>query len=468
MSDTAEPTGATRRARGRPRNADGAAPSLTKILNLVRSGQATTRQEIERTSELGRAIVSDRLATLAALNLVDESELGVATGGRAPRLVRFNADAGLVLVATLDQTALGVALSDLSGRLLTEHHEALDLNAPPEDTLDRLETLFEWILEKSARTQKVWGIGISVPAPVQTPSGRLLSASPPILPAWDGTAYVERLVQAFKAPLWLRSSVETMAMGELHDGELPPDATMLFVKIGKRIGAGLVVDGKLFRGAQGAAGLIGQLPVAVDGRTGPLELLAGSDTIAREGRSAASDGTSPYLADILTRGGEITAIDVGQAAQAGDVGAMEIMSRSGRLIGHVVATLTNMLNPSQIVLSGSIAQTNDILLAAVREVVYGESHPLVTRDLRIGASRLGSSAGLVGGAAVVVDALFDPEFLRSWVSRGAPVRAPEFENVLEVTNAALSRSDTADTEVPSPPKPAATRKTDLKFRDKGA
>lgn len=468
MTDTANPNGAARRAKGRPRNSDGAAPSLTKILNLVRCGQATTRQELERASELGRAIVSDRLTTLTALDLVDESELGVATGGRAPRLVRFNADAGLVLVATLDQTALGVALSDLSGKLLTEHHEALDLNAPPEETLDRLETLFEWILEKSARAQKVWGIGISVPTPVQTPTGGLLSSSPPILPAWDGTAYVERLIQTFKAPVWLRSNVETMAMGELHDGEVPPDTTMIFIKVGKRIGAALVLEGGLYRGAQGAAGLIGQLPVTSDTRTGSLELLAGSDTIAQEGRAAARNGKSPFLADILARGGEITSIDVGQAAQAGDPTAMEIMSRSGRLIGHVAATLANMLNPSHIVLSGSIAQTNDILLAAVREVVYGESHPLVTRDLRIGASRLGSSAGLVGGASVVVDALFEPEFLSSWITRGTPIHAPDFEKVLEVTSATLSRADLTNTEMASPPEPAVSRKTNLKTRDSNA
>ncbi|TDL85435.1 ROK family protein [Meridianimarinicoccus aquatilis] len=463
MSRAAETNGSVRGTKGRPRNSDGAAPSLTKILNLVRTGQATTRQEIERTSELGRAIVTDRLTTLTALDLVDESELGVATGGRAPRLVRFNANAGLVLVATLDQTALGVALSDLSGKLLTEHHEALDLNAPAEDTMSRLESLFEWILEKSARTQKVWGIGISVPAPVQTPSGGLLSTSPPILPAWDGTAYVERLIQTFKAPVWLRSSVGTMAMGELHDGEVPPDSTMLFVKIGKRIGAGLVVDGKLYRGAQGAAGLIGQLPVASDGLTGPLELLAGSDTIAQAGRSAAKEGESPYLAEILARGGEITSIDVGQAAQAGDVTAMEVMSRSGRLIGHVVAALANMLNPSHIVLSGSVAQTNDILLAAVREVVYGESHPLVTRDLRITASRLGSSAGLIGGAAVVVDALFATEFLRSWITKGSPLGAPKFEKVIEVTRAALAHPEADTPDIPSPP-----RKTDLRSKGNDA
>lgn len=466
MTNSEEKNAVAPRSKGRPRNSDAAAHSLAKILNLVRTGHATTRQEIERTSELGRAIVTDRLATLTALNVVDESELGAATGGRAPRLVRFNADAGLILVATLDQTALGVALADLAGKLLMEHHEALDLNAPAADTLDRLVTLFEWILQKSARDAQVWGIGISVPVPVQAPDDELLSSSPSILPSWDATPYVERLVQRFNAPVWLRSSVETMAMGEFHEGEALADGAMLFVKVGTRIGAGLVVDGRLYRGAQGAAGLIGQLPVTSASRTGPLELLAGGEAIARAGRAAAESGQSPYLSDILERGGAISSIEVGQAAQSGDPASMEIMSRSGRLIGHVLATLANMLNPNQIVLSGTMAQTNDILLAAVREVVYGESHPLVTRDLSIASSRLGSSAGLVGGAAVVVDALFDPKWLRSWITHGSPIESPQFKKVMEIVKATLERAHEVEAEIPLPPEktPSPSPKTNSRNR----
>ena len=107
------------RGKGRPRTSETAAPSLVAILNLIRSERATTRQALERESELGRAVVADRLQLLSDLGLVDESELGLATGGRAPRLVRFSARRGLVLVATLDQTAIGVGVSDLSGNLLT-------------------------------------------------------------------------------------------------------------------------------------------------------------------------------------------------------------------------------------------------------------------------------------------------------------------------------------------------------------
>jgi predicted NBD/HSP70 family sugar kinase len=452
MTDASTHTALPKRAKGRPRVDEVAAPSLVNVLNLVRTGQAATRQEIERASEFGRAVVTDRLATLSKLKLVDESELGATSGGRAPRLARFNQDAGHLLLATLDQTALGVAVADLTGTLSIEHHEALDLGAPVDATLSRLETLFDWLLEKDNRAHPVWGIGISVPSPVQSPeTDSYPSISPPILPAWEDVPFVERLVARFGAPVWLRSSVETMTMGEAQAGEGTEADTMLLVKVGKRISAGLVVDGRLYRGTQGAAGLIGQLPVTANERTGPLEVLAGSDTIARDGQEAGESGRSPYLADILRRAGEITAIDVGQAAQAGDTAAMEIMSRSGRLIGHTVATLANMLNPSLIVLSGSIAQTNDILLAAVREVVYGESHPLVTRDLRISASRLGSSAGLVGAAAVVVDALFDPARLRSWVMRGSPIATPEFETLLTSARATLTRTDLPDETAPAPP-----------------
>ena len=82
------------RGKGRPRNSETAGPSLVEILNLIRSERATTRQALERESELGRAVVADRLQLLSDLGLVDESELGLATGGRAPRLVRFSARRG--------------------------------------------------------------------------------------------------------------------------------------------------------------------------------------------------------------------------------------------------------------------------------------------------------------------------------------------------------------------------------------
>jgi predicted NBD/HSP70 family sugar kinase len=423
--DMTEAPGTTR-GKGRPRVAETAAPSLVDLLNLIRADDPTTRQELERKSELGRAVVADRLTMLADLGLIDESELGTATGGRAPRLVRLAAKRGRILVATLDQSSLGVGVADLAGSLLTEHHEAFDLMAPPQIFAERLITLLRWSLDRQDSPAGLWGISLSVPGTVPSSEGPFLTNTPPALPAWEGFPLVEMLTRNFDAPVWMRSSVEAMTMGELHGGAGQGIGAMLFVKVGRRIGAGIVTEGRLFRGAQGATGLIGALPVHLGDRTGTLDSMAGSEMILREGRLAAETGRSHILADQLRRGSEITAIDVVQAAQLGDSACVDVLTTAGRLIGQVVATLTNSLNPELIVLSGSIVQTNDFILAAVREAVYGTSHPLVTRDLRIIRSQMGSSAGLVGAARMGTELLFAPGYLKDWVMQGAPARHPGF------------------------------------------
>jgi predicted NBD/HSP70 family sugar kinase len=278
----------------------------------------------------------------------------------------------------------------------------------------------------------LWGISISVPGPVLTdPNAAFLLETPNFLPSWDKSGLVEALMQRFDAPVWMNSNVDAMTMGELHGGTGIDQQTMLFIKVGQRIGAGLVSNGQPYRGAVSATGLIGQLPVTSGDTTGTLDAMAGANMIKARGTEAAQSGESAYLAEILVRGTEITAIEVCQAAQMGDAVSTEIIVQSGRLIGGVVATLANMLNPQLIVIAGSIAQTSDILLASVREAVYGASHPLVTRDLRILRSQMGNSAALLGAAGIAVSALFDPTFLKGWILLGSPTRHPDFLHGLE-------------------------------------
>lgn len=134
-----------------------------EILNLVRTERSTTRQELER-----------------------ESELGTATGGRAPRLVRFSAERANILVATLDQTALGVGIADLTGRLKMEHHEEADLTGPVSALCDRLTTLFRWIIDRQEDRHDLWGISISTPgAVVDGTETRFHLSTPPVLPGWE-------------------------------------------------------------------------------------------------------------------------------------------------------------------------------------------------------------------------------------------------------------------------------------------
>lgn len=448
MDEGSTEVAAPRRAAGRPRASESAHGSLAALLNLVRTGAATTRQELEHQSELGRAVVTDRLATLLRLGLIEEGELGPAIGGRAPRHVRFRPRMGIILAAVLDHSSLAVGVSDLSGRLLAEHHEAVELGAGPEPVLQRLATLFAWMLEEHGGDASIWGVGLAVPGAVEKPDGQRLFA--PALKAfqnWDGFPFVEQLATLVDAPVWVRSGVQTMTMGELKSGSGIGLTDMIFVKLGRSISAGVVSEGTLHRGAQGAAGMIGY--TFIEG--GNLESVAGSEALVREARQAAESGRSPYLAEVLARAGEVAVTDTGHGAQLGDPFCIDLLGRCGRAVGEVLAPLANLLNPSLIVLGGNVAETGDILLAAVREAVYRQSHPVVTRDLRIVRSQMGGSAGLVGAAQVVAEALFDPRFLQGWITLGSPREHPEFKEFL--SRAALDTS----TRPAKPRPPAGTR-----------
>jgi predicted NBD/HSP70 family sugar kinase len=422
------------RAAVKPRKTEGQSQSLATILTLVRSGEAATRHDLETVTGLGRAVVVDRLATLSELGLIEEGELGVAQGGRAPRLVRFRATAGLVLVAFLDRTTLGVGAADLSGRLRIEHYEAADLSVGPERILERLGTLFDWVLEQRGDGAEVWGIGLAVPGPVEMTGGAAGEPSVPHVPRWKGYPVVDHLTARHGAPVWVRSNVEAMALGELKAGASARD--MVFMKLGQGITVGLISNGRLHRGASGGAGQIGHVATGIEsatlcscGRTDCLEVVCGAAAIAREGTAGGRDGRSRLLGEILERGGEVTASDVGLAAQQGDPFSVELIQRCGRIIGTALATLANLFNPALIVIGGAGAQA-DSLLAAIRETVYRQSHPLVTRDLRIVRSQMGNSGGMIGAAAQVVDDLFAIPALEGWVALGSAMRRPEVEGLV--------------------------------------
>lgn len=423
------------RSVGRPRSVEAAQASLALLLNLVRTGTATTRQELERRSELGRAVVADRLATMIDLGLLKEGELGQATGGRAPRQMQFRQDAGSLLVSAIDQSSIALGIADLNGQMLVEHHEAAQLDAGPEAILDRLATIFDWLLKETEKPAP-WGIGLALPGPIEKPT--LDFETVPVLQtvqSWQDFPFLERLSTRFDVPIFARSGVQTMTMGEAKAGGGRGMSDIIYVKLGRSIGAGLISEGHLHRGAQGAAGMIGHSRVGED----LLEAVAGADAIAREGMAAAEDGRSPYLAQTLARQGELSVVDIGHAAQLGDLFCADLLGRCGRLVGEALAPLTNLVNPALIVIGGVVAESGgDSLLAGIREAVYRQSHPMVSRDLQIIRSQMGASSGLVGAAQVVVEELFAPAILQGWVGQGSPLNHPDFQKSRERMAATLA------------------------------
>ena len=456
-----QPQPTARRRVGRPSTIESGAASLATILILVRSGVATTRLDIEREAELGRAVVSDRLATLERLGLVVEGELGPAIGGRAPRNMRFRVEAGAILAAHVDRESLAVGLADLDGALIVEHHEAVDLALGPETILDRLTTLFLWLLDERGGKGRVWAIGVALPEVAlldANESDAFDIAALDVLKAWRSFDFSTELSLRFGAPSWVRSNTEMLARGEMKAGAGLGVQDMLCVRLDRSVSAGVVSDGRLRSGAQGLAGLIGHAPTSEGGDVvchcgakGCLDSIASGEAVAREALAAARDGRSRYLAEILERSSAVTANDVSHGAQLGDAFCAELLARSGRLIGESLAPLVNLMNPGTVVLAGALAHSGEIVLAAVREAIYRRSHPLATRDLRIVRSELGGSAELVGAAGLAVEEIFAIPRLRDWITVGAPRRQPSFEAFLAEARARKRKSAPPSARPPAKP-----------------
>ena len=281
----------------------------------------------------------------------------------------------------------------------------------------------------------VWGIGVGVPGPVEFATGR--PVSPPIMPGWDGYDIRGRLAARYQVPVWVDNEVNLMALGELRSGLGRTERDLIYIKIGVGIGA-CDLRLRLHRGAQGCAGDIGhvaagegQQVVCRCGNTGCLEAVAGGAALAREAAAAADSGESPYLHALASGGQALAARDVGEGAAHGDAACRQLLIKSGTLIGQTLAQLVNFFNPSLIVIGGGVAQAGDVFLATIRQTVYRRSLPLATRDLRIMRSPLSHSAGLSGAAAVVIDELFQPTRVASWIGQRSPYGHPELASQLE-------------------------------------
>jgi predicted NBD/HSP70 family sugar kinase len=367
------------------------------LLKLIREGEGSTRAELAKRTGLARSTITQRLDQLQRLGLLKEVGGSESTGGRPPMLLAFNEDAGLVLAADLGATHSRLAVTNLGGEVLAEDRGEIEIAAGPDPVLNWVEERFSKLLGKCSRQgSEVAGIGIGLPGPVEHSTG--LPRNPPIMPGWDGFPVPERFADRYGVPVLVDNDVNIMALGE-HWTDWREVENLLFVKVATGIGCGIVIDRAIHRGADGAAGDIGHVRIAIDegsedvvcscGNLNCLEALASGGAMARQLRAAGIDARDSRAVVELTR--------------AGVPEALQMVRHSGRLVGEVIATAVNFFNPSVIVVGGDVADAQEQLLAGIREVVYQRSLPLATRHLRIVRSPLADRAGVIGAAAMVIE-----------------------------------------------------------------
>lgn len=369
------------------------------VLQLIRTGEAVTRGELAEASGFARSTIANRLTVLNEAGLLRSDGEGPSTGGRPPRKLAFNDLAGVVLAADLGATHARLAVTDLAGRPLAATTADIDVADGPDAVLGWVNTTFTSLLAQASRdASEVWGIGIGVPGPVEFAAGR--AVNPPIMPGWDGVAIPSHFAD-YEVPVLVDNDVNIMTVGEYRSAFSREVDDMVMVKVGTGIGCGIIADGHIQRGAQGAAGDLGHVhlngreEMCRCGNRGCLEAVAGGAGLARQLREEGRTSVHS-IREVL------------DLISTGDPLAMRLVRDAGRMLGETLATAVNLLNPSVLVLSGQLVQANDQLIAGVREVVYQRSLPLATRHLRILRSTLGADAGVVGAAIMTVDRVLQP------------------------------------------------------------
>ncbi|WP_030847629.1 MULTISPECIES: ROK family transcriptional regulator [unclassified Streptomyces] len=384
--------------------------NLERVVRAVRLAGSLTQAEIARTTGLSAATVSNIVRELKDGGTVEVTD--TSAGGRRARSVSLSGDAGIVIGVDFGHTHLRVAVGNLAHQVLAEESEPLDVDASWADGFDRAEALVGRLIAGiDVGLDKVIGVGLGVPGPIDVESGTLGSTA--ILPGWAGINPRQELSQRLGVPVYVDNDANLGALGELVWGSGRGVKDLAYIKVASGVGAGLVINGQIYRGPGGTAGEIGHItldesgPVCRCGNRGCLETFA----------------AARYVLPLLqgTHGPELTMERVVELARDGDPGCRRVITDVGRHIGSGVASLCNLLNPSRVVLGGSLAEAGELVLAPIRESVGRYAIPSAARQLSVLTGSLGGRAEVLGALALVLSEMGDSTLLSD---HGSGVRAP--------------------------------------------
>lgn len=384
--------------------------NLERVVRAVRLAGSLTQAEIARATGLSAATVSNIVRELKEGGTVEVTD--TSAGGRRARSVSLSGDAGIVIGVDFGHTHLRVAVGNLAHQVLAEEAEPLDVDASWVEGFDRAEALVGRLIAGiGVRLDKAIGVGLGVPGPIDVESGTLGSTA--ILPGWAGINPREELSRRLGVPVHVDNDANLGALGELVWGSGRGVKDLAYIKVASGVGAGLVINGQIYRGPGGTAGEIGHItldesgPVCRCGNRGCLETFA----------------AARYVLPLLqgSHGPELTMERVVELAREGDPGCRRVITDVGRHVGSGVASLCNLLNPSRVVLGGSLAEAGELVLAPIRESVGRYAIPSAARQLSVLTGSLGGRAEVLGALALVLSEMGDSTLLSD---HGGGVRTP--------------------------------------------
>ncbi len=358
------------------------------ITSLLAGGGPMSRADLVRGTGLSRTTVSSLVGELIAAGHVVETDRGrphKGGSGRPPLLVALATPGGGVAGVDLGHRHVRVAVADRRGAVLAEETEAVDVDEDGPAAIERAARMV-----RSLATGDLDAVGMCVPGPLDRRSARVGTG---ILPGWREISPADELHRRLGVPVHADNDANLGALAEHGHGAARGVADVVYVKVASGVGAGLLLSGRLHRGATGTAGELGHVQVDEDGpvcrcgNRGCLETLVAAPRLLATLQPAYDEELTVERALALEAGG--------------DAAVRRVLSDAGRAVGRALADLCNNLNPALVVLGGSLGHATS-MLAAVRASVDRYAQPETAAAVRVVPGSLGDRAEVLGAVSLAI------------------------------------------------------------------
>lgn len=381
------------------------------ILNTIREKGPISRAEIAKMTKLTPPTVSNIVKELLETQLVIESNQGVSRGGRKPTMLVINARNFYLIGLDVGPSDIRIIMTDLNANIVEELETDIPSDVTNDGLIHLMKTSVYSLLKKRPMDQEhMIGIGVGMHGMVDVEKGVSLFA--PNLHLRD-IPIKAALEQEFKMLVKVENDARAMALGEAWFGNGNGAESVVCVNVGRGIGAGIIINGKLFHGEHFLGGEIGHMTIDIDGppcscgNSGCLQAIAAGPVISEKAARAIAMGRESLLSDLVQ--GDLNQINgekVYQAAKAGDELSKEILTETGRFLGVGLTNLIHTLDPDRIVVGGGVSNSGEFILDPIKKTIEQRALTSSAKKTDIVLSKLGEHATAIGAVSLLLVELF--------------------------------------------------------------
>lgn len=381
------------------------------ILNIIREKGPISRAEIAKLTKLTPPTVSNLVKELLETGIVIERNLGESNGGRKPTLLTLNSQKFHVIGLDIGSHDLKIILMSITGKMIKKDNYPIPSWITNEQLLSlMIEAINAIKNDKAIDEDKIVGIGVGMHGIVDVEKG--ISVLAPNLNL-KNIPIKEVLEKEFHMIVRVENDARAMSLGELWFGNGAGIEGFVCINVGRGIGAGIIINGKLYHGNHFISGEIGHMVIDIDGpqctcgNYGCLQTFASGPAIVERAKKELRLGHSSMLSE-LTDGNleDVTGEIIHKAAMQGDQLSKSVLAQAGRYLGVGITNLIHTVNPGRIIIGGGVSTAGDFVLDSVLETISHRALTQQAKQTEIMISKFGADATVMGAVALILAELF--------------------------------------------------------------